>query len=783
MKRYITIIAALLTLSVAVFAQDSRNRVTTTIVSDVLAQMPAQTADVFKAQMADLAKSAPESVEVLAGMLQAPEKGANNLIEYALNGVCNYATDPANAELTPAVLKGFQNAAAKMADATNKQFLETQIRLLSPAAQPAPVFTSVNDKQFSKLWDKATPKNVIKALKSTDPAYRVTALRTADQFAGEEFYSLIAKNFDKFPADTKAELIYWLGIHGAASQIDLINSQIAQPGQLGLNAIDAAGRIGGEAAADALIAQLGGANNDAATEALLRFNGDVRDKIAAALKGAEGAAIDPLMKLASSRRIKSVAPVIFGYAEDKDHAAAAVENLAGVVAPFQAEKIAKMLDNADAASVAPLQNAFESALSKLTVGERYADINSIIKSAKNKSRFYKALASVGTDSAVKDLAAAYNNGDAAALGALMTMDNYSAANTLLKAAQGGDQNALSRFVTLVNANEQAPDRKYNKLMQAYGLANTDALKANVVSALGDVPTLDSFISLSKFLDSSNAKEAYNAANAVKSVASKCIDDIDTKVLKNTLTKAADLLSKTGDADDGYAVDEIRNYLNTVEDNSPIFVLSDEEKAEGFEVLFDGTNLDKWTGNKVGYVPVNGTIYVTAQYGDEMNLYTIKEYKDFVFRFEFCFVRPGANNGVGVRTPMGVDAAYYGMCEVQILDHDDPIYANLRPYQVHGSVYGVIPAKRIVHKPLGEWGTEEIRVKGNHITVTVNGEVVVDGDIKEACKGHNVAPKGETSNPYTVDHQDHPGMFNKTGHIGFLGHGAGVKFRNVRVKEL
>ena len=67
--------------------------------------------------------------------------------------------------------------------------------------------------------------------------------------------------------------------------------------------------------------------------------------------------------------------------------------------------------------------------------------------------------------------------------------------------------------------------------------------------------------------------------------------------------------------------------------------------------------------------------------------------------------------------MGVDAAYDGMCEVQILDHDAPMYAKLREYQVHGSVYGVIPAKRIVHKPLGEWSTEEIRVEGDNIKDT------------------------------------------------------------------
>ena len=114
--------------------------------------------------------------------------------------------------------------------------------------------------------------------------------------------------------------------------------------------------------------------------------------------------------------------------------------------------------------------------------------------------------------------------------------------------------------------------------------------------------------------------------------------------------------------------------------------------------------------------------------------------------------------------MGVDAAYHGM-EIQILDHDAPIYKNLRVYQQHGSVYGIIPAKRIKFGELGTWNVEEIRAVGDRITVTVNGEVILDGDIREACQGHNVSEDGSKKNPYTVDHRNHPGLFNKKGHIG------------------
>lgn len=217
-------------------------------------------------------------------------------------------------------------------------------------------------------------------------------------------------------------------------------------------------------------------------------------------------------------------------------------------------------------------------------------------------------------------------------------------------------------------------------------------------------------------------------------------------------------------------------------STPVFTLSKEEKAAGFEVLFDGRSLNQWEGNLVNYVPNDGNIYVDAGYGNGGNLYSKKKYSDFVYRFEFSFVHPGVNNGIGIRTKHDVDAAYDGM-EIQVLDHDDPIYKGLHSYQQHGAVYGVIVPKHVKFGPLGTWNTEEIRAVGDHITVTVNGQVILDGNIREACQGHNVSPDGSDNNPYTVDHKNHPGLFNKEGNISFCGHGEGIRFRNVRILDL
>ncbi len=190
-----------------------------------------------------------------------------------------------------------------------------------------------------------------------------------------------------------------------------------------------------------------------------------------------------------------------------------------------------------------------------------------------------------------------------------------------------------------------------------------------------------------------------------------------------------------------------------------------EQQEGFVSLFNGTDLTGWIGDTKGYIVEDGKI-VCKPGG---NLYTEGQYSDFVLRFDFK-LEPGTNNGLGIRTKVGVNAAYDGM-ELQILDNTAQKFSKLRKYQYHGSIYGVVPAKRGFLKPVGQWNSEEVIAKGNQITVILNGETIVDADIKEASKDG------------TIDKSPHPGLFNKTGHIGFLGHGSVVEFRNIRINEL
>lgn len=200
-------------------------------------------------------------------------------------------------------------------------------------------------------------------------------------------------------------------------------------------------------------------------------------------------------------------------------------------------------------------------------------------------------------------------------------------------------------------------------------------------------------------------------------------------------------------------------------------LSQEEREQGFVSLFDGKTLEGWQGWLGGlddYVIEDGVL-VYKQGGTKGNLYTIKEYSDFVFRFEFKLA-PGGNHGVGIRAPLAARPHLAGM-EIQILDDDAPCWAKLKPYQYHGSIYGCVPAKRGHLKPVGQWNAEEIMCRGSRVRVTLNGAVILDVDLETLGDKH---PSGE---PYP------PGLKSRKGHVGFDGYGIRTEFRNIRIKEL
>lgn len=194
-----------------------------------------------------------------------------------------------------------------------------------------------------------------------------------------------------------------------------------------------------------------------------------------------------------------------------------------------------------------------------------------------------------------------------------------------------------------------------------------------------------------------------------------------------------------------------------------------KETGGFVPLFDGKSLDGWRlvgSSGRGYIVQDGLLLCPADGGG--NLLTEKEYSDFILRFEFRLDKAG-NNGVALRAPSRGHVATQGM-ECQILDDEDPRYANLKPAQYCGSIYGVVPARRGSVKPAGEWNQMEIAVQGRRINVKINGKTVVNVDLNTIHDPDLLA--------------SHPGLLRDRGHIGFLGHGPStVAFRNIYIKDL
>ncbi len=226
--------------------------------------------------------------------------------------------------------------------------------------------------------------------------------------------------------------------------------------------------------------------------------------------------------------------------------------------------------------------------------------------------------------------------------------------------------------------------------------------------------------------------------------------------------------------------------------------------EGFVSIFNGKDLTGWCGatEMYGVDPKEPGVLQCfperkpkdLRFG---NLCTEKEYKNFILRFEFKMPENG-NNGLGIRmTDVAADAAYYGMCELQLLDDGGSDYYDaakkadkLKPYQYTGSVYGVVPSLRdntnkqiwgkdanftgggsYVRKP-GMWNFEEVKVIGSEIEVYLNGYLITKADVSKF--------KGDGDTP---DKRKHPGLHNEKGRIGWLGHGHNVKWKNIRIKEL
>jgi hypothetical protein len=190
----------------------------------------------------------------------------------------------------------------------------------------------------------------------------------------------------------------------------------------------------------------------------------------------------------------------------------------------------------------------------------------------------------------------------------------------------------------------------------------------------------------------------------------------------------------------------------------------DDPPKGFITLFNGKDLSGWksTGKKEVWGAEKDAIFV--QGGGGGWLLTDKEFGDFELRLEYKMPK-GGNSGVALRTPPTGNPAYAGM-EIQLID-DVGWPSKLESWQHTGSIYNVVPAKKIHNKPVGEWNQMRIVCHGRKVLIEQNGAVLVDANLDD----------------HKADFKGHPGLTREKGHIGFQSYNLRVEFRNIFLKEL
>ena len=186
----------------------------------------------------------------------------------------------------------------------------------------------------------------------------------------------------------------------------------------------------------------------------------------------------------------------------------------------------------------------------------------------------------------------------------------------------------------------------------------------------------------------------------------------------------------------------------------------------FTEIFNGKNLDGWSGALSNYQVINGSIQ--CKKGKGGIIFTEKKYNDFIVDFEFNLPH-GGNNGLAIRYPGKGNPAYNGMCELQILDSEHPRYAKLDPRQYHGSAYGIVAAKRGHLKENGQWNHQTVTVEGSRIVVILNNQLILNADLNKVTS--------------FMANKKHPGVALKVGHFGFAGHNDPVSFRKIKIKNI
>lgn len=218
-------------------------------------------------------------------------------------------------------------------------------------------------------------------------------------------------------------------------------------------------------------------------------------------------------------------------------------------------------------------------------------------------------------------------------------------------------------------------------------------------------------------------------------------------------------------------------------------LTDKEKKEGWQLLFDGTSMNKWRSPNSdsfpskGWIIENDVLSIGENGGRQSggDIITKEQFDDFEFIVDFKLTE-GANSGIkysvhifnppvpGLGTVLGP--------EYQVLDNEKhpDAKAGRNGNRKLGSLYDILPSSTgSALRPIGEWNTARIISKGNHVEHWLNGTKVLEYDkSSDAYKEAFALSKFKEVKGY--------GESGK-GYILLQDHGNKVFFKNIKIRKL
>lgn len=212
-------------------------------------------------------------------------------------------------------------------------------------------------------------------------------------------------------------------------------------------------------------------------------------------------------------------------------------------------------------------------------------------------------------------------------------------------------------------------------------------------------------------------------------------------------------------------------------------LTQQEKKEGWKLLFDGKTTDGWrsyNGDSFpdgGWVIEDGTLTFKPGQEGGGDIITTEKYENFILKMDWK-VTKGANSGIFYKAmEQPNQAIYWSALEYQILDNENHPDASQgeNGNRKSGSLYDLIPAKPQNAKPYGEWNSAKIVVDGSHVEHWQNGEKVLEFELWTPEWYEMIRNSKFREHPEFGDARD--------GYIGLQDHGDEVSFRNIKIKSL